>query len=459
MNIEKLHISNFGPFQEEEILFKSNCVNLILGDSDSGKTQLVGSLLYLVNGGGILQIDEECHNTNSLVEAIISETHLKHKISRIMKDSKLYFGYSNNVQTMKSLRNIDFNNTNCINFNPFVFFAENMVSKEINIDVSRIGIIEEMLTGNERALVYWKKLSQVFKTSNNIKRDIFTHSYGVQSLMALISFILDFLRSEQNQPIIFDSITGGLDFNAKFFILSILDKMAKKNQVIVLDYTESHNIKELNQFSVEIIKKLSSNKPIRNRISYKYGSKHLIFPLIDRNVEKTKIVFQYVKDSILGKEENRYIEFKEVKGNNPISSILSLVDQYVVAFLNDNKSQQGQIIWGITDIHSKIVGVELDLGQRDKLRREIPEKLSKILPFIPQSSYEINIKNVVDVDNNELEDLFVVEVVINAVKSDFLYSTANGEIYIKTDGGKKKLSVLEVQKELLFRNGFRIKNN
>jgi hypothetical protein len=33
-------------------------------------------------------------------------------------------------------------------------------------------------------------------------------------------------------------------------------------------------------------------------------------------------------------EETRYSEFKEIKGNNPVRSIVDVVDQYAVAFLN-----------------------------------------------------------------------------------------------------------------------------
>lgn len=43
------------------------------------------------------------------------------------------------------------------------------------------------------------------------------------------------------------------------------------------------------------------------------------------------------------------MEFKEVKGGNPVDSILSVVDQYVVAYLNVERDTIGTILWGISD--------------------------------------------------------------------------------------------------------------
>ncbi len=81
------------------------------------------------------------------------------------------------------------------------------------------------------------------------------------------------------------------------------------------------------------------------------------------------MIVRYILDSILNDEEYRFVEFKEVKGNNSIDSILSLVGQYVVAYLNEYSKNRGQIFWGITDCESKVVSLNLNYKQRDELRR------------------------------------------------------------------------------------------
>src|ERR1700679_1851674 len=45
-------------------------------------------------------------------------------------------------------------------------------------------------------------------------------------------------------------------------------------------------------------------------------------------------------------DESRGVEFKEVRGNNPVSAIVNTADEYAVAFLN---ADGGRILWGVRD--------------------------------------------------------------------------------------------------------------
>ena len=45
-------------------------------------------------------------------------------------------------------------------------------------------------------------------------------------------------------------------------------------------------------------------------------------------------------------------------------------------------------------------------------------------------------------------NLHVVEVVVKSWTNDILFSTSKGEVYIKTEGGKKKLDAYGIQEEL-----------
>lgn len=458
MNIEKIYIKNFGPFKEEEIIFQPGYINLIAGENASGKTQLVGSIMYIVNGKKVLKVYAKGDSEPSAVEVVISDNYLKHKISRKMRQNKFYLDYSSEIQTKMNLKDVDLKSSSAKKFNPFIISSENSNLRNISIDVNGLDALEKILIGNESSLAFLKELKNLLKRNSYDKNKIFTYSYGQHMIIYYVNFILNFLKHEEKQPIILDSILSNLSSEASMFLLSIFEVIAKTNQVILLNHTNYNYTKNLKEYSVKVVKKLTYSGSVIRKISYNYYSEDFIVAPLANNTEKTEVTFQYVKNKLLDKEENRYFEFKEVKGNNPVNSIISIIDQYVVAFLNDTKVKKGQIIWGITDIDGKVVGVNLDSKQRDKLRREISEKLSKISPTIPQSSYEVNIINVVDNDNNLVENLFVVEVSINYLKSNFLYSTASGEIYIKTDGGKKKLNMLEIQKELLFRNGLKIKN-
>jgi serine/threonine protein kinase len=146
-------------------------------------------------------------------------------------------------------------------------------------------------------------------------------------------------------------------------------------------------------------------------------------------------------------EETRYCEFKEVKGGHPMRAIWRIVDQYAVAFLN---SEGGRIFWGVRDSDRVIVGVKATYRQRDEIRRAVMDKVMRIQPAISPSAIQINFHPVYGA-GNPLADTFVIEVVVPRALTRFLYFTADGEVYVKTEAGKKRLSGSEIQDEIIRR--------
>jgi len=178
-----------------------------------------------------------------------------------------------------------------------------------------------------------------------------------------------------------------------------------------------------------------------------------VFPVIHKsyvklfNKELLTVKKSFIINEPVSFEETRYSEFKEIKGNNPVRSIVDIVDQYAVAFLN---CEGGSIYWGIRDSDRLVVGVRLDYSQRDEIRRITDEKLSSIQPSVALSSFKITFHEVFD-GNNPVKDLYVLQVDIPQIDSRDLYFTAQNEAYLKTDGGKKKLSGPAIQQEILKR--------
>lgn len=112
------------------------------------------------------------------------------------------------------------------------------------------------------------------------------------------------------------------------------------------------------------------------------------------------------------------MEFKEVKGGNPVDSILSVVDQYVVAYLNVERDTIGTILWGISD--DRIVkGVQLNYTERDRLRREIVNKLSQITPPIPSQVCTISLVQLYDENMNIVTDKYIIEVTVLPHHSEY----------------------------------------
>lgn len=150
---------------------------------------------------------------------------------------------------------------------------------------------------------------------------------------------------------------------------------------------------------------------------------------------------------ILGKplslEESISCEFKEVRGQNPVQQIGKIVDEYVVAYLNETP---GSIYWGIRDRDRTVVGVRLSDRMRDELRQVVGQKIAAIAPPVPPESYNFPLHPVQAAQQTAaiVEDLFVVEARICGPKDGGLYLTGSGEAYRKTLGGIKKLTGAEL---------------
>lgn len=157
---------------------------------------------------------------------------------------------------------------------------------------------------------------------------------------------------------------------------------------------------------------------------------------------------QFIINRPVSVEETRYYEFKEIKGAKPVNTIKNTCDEYVVAFLN---SGGGRIYWGIRDSDRVVIGVKLSYRERDRLRRVITDQLNNIKPPISPAAYQVNLHPVLNENQEPIEDCYVVEIVVPKPLSDDLYCTGSNEVYLKTDSGKKKLSIPEIQDEVLRR--------
>jgi hypothetical protein len=157
--------------------------------------------------------------------------------------------------------------------------------------------------------------------------------------------------------------------------------------------------------------------------------------------------YKFIINKPVQVEETRHYEFKEVKGKNPLDSIKNTCDVYVVAFLN---SDGGRIFWGIRDSDRLAVGVKLTLEERDDVRKTVTSKLSQIQPPISPTAYQVNLHPIFEDESSDklIEGSFVVEIVAPKVFNNDLYSTGSGDVFVKTDSGKKKLSFQEIQDEI-----------
>ena len=147
------------------------------------------------------------------------------------------------------------------------------------------------------------------------------------------------------------------------------------------------------------------------------------------------IQIRFIHQQIVPFDETRFCEFKEIKGNNPSNPISKDSDEYAVAYLN---REGGRIFWGVRDSDRITVGVKLDDGQRDRVRRIVSEKLGAIQPSIV-GYWQLELHPVYDLQSEIIENLWVIELLVSPPQRKDIYYTGSGALYVKTEGGKKKL--------------------
>ena len=83
MHFEDIYVNNFGPFLKFNITFHPIGINLISGPNASGKTQLIGSMLFALYGLNSIDFYESEKNESevklTLHEGIYKQT-IKHTI-------------------------------------------------------------------------------------------------------------------------------------------------------------------------------------------------------------------------------------------------------------------------------------------------------------------------------------------------------------------------------------------
>lgn len=140
--------------------------------------------------------------------------------------------------------------------------------------------------------------------------------------------------------------------------------------------------------------------------------------------------YQFVKGQKCSLEENLTYEFKEVKGQNPRSSIKNVVDEYILGFLN---SSGGSIFWGICD-DGLVKGVVLDSGAKDSIKIAINSKIHTIEPSIDPTKIHIVFHEVAGVEHG-----YVVEVNVPKANLTRLYFNSSGNTWVRVNGCNQKL--------------------
>lgn len=150
--------------------------------------------------------------------------------------------------------------------------------------------------------------------------------------------------------------------------------------------------------------------------------------------------YKFVKGNHYEQLEDADYEFKDTK--SPLSAIRDTVARYVCSFLNANG---GRILYGITD-ERVITGIRLDHKQIDDVKLAIYDKIRGINPGISPNQLEIIFHNLYDQSNQQIQNEYVLEVFVPALKEKkVIHYINNGrKLIVRVDGSSRELQGSEI---------------
>ncbi len=436
MFFKSLVLHHFGSYDRFEVAFEAG-INVITGDNATGKTQLIGALFSALIGKPAIRVNSEgigpstvrvLIDEDGVVETLTLNVSIDHRgvpqISRTSSIDGPISLVSPSTRLLSMLSNPD---------GPQLLLHRDTEPRALTS--SDLNSIDHLLPEELRQSPYWSCVRE-----RGTAYDA-TSSGGERTVSRLIAEFYVRKRADQHLPLIVDEFFQLLPNSLSTFSLALLEQLAQTTQVIVV----TNNRASLH--TQHVIAPLNPSPADAKSLAYYNYSLEKQKPRL-----KSRDSIRWVKGQKFSKQESRSCELKEIKGSNPLGSIKSVVDQYVVAFLNAGTPQEGAIFWGIRDGDLSIVGVHLSDEDCDVLRRVVTEKLHQITPPAPPTKYRIDLHQVTD-GIKPIPDLYVVEVRVPSIRKTLLFATGSQEVFVKTDSGKKKLSALEIQYELLDRHG------
>ncbi|WP_081069082.1 ATP-binding protein [Burkholderia multivorans] len=428
MYFTQIRLRNFGPFSDAQFDFEPNAINWVIGNNASGKTQMAGAMLAAIVRTPALSLTAGGVGPSTVV-LTLGEGDARETVSLQVAESS-----RGKPEVSKT--------TGALALQTLAAMAE---SEGQRLMIGHVGeTVPETLDFDEvgellpRELTNHPGWTELKRRGNDVS---YIGSGAQRSAVELIAQIVARRRAHFKLPLIVDEVFWHWSQQEHQFALLLLGEIAHDSQVFLLcPYRDDV---EVGPGSLLQVSTTPSGTSLAAFNSW-YETRRPNFQWSLRS--------KWIRGAQYPTQENRTCEFKEVKGGNAVDAIKGVVDQYAVAFLNAGLPQEGAIFWGIRDTDRSIVGVELRPQECDELRRIVTERLHQIVPPIAPTAYRIDLHPVSD-GSIVIDNLYVVEVRVPSVRRTLLFATGSQEVYVKTDAGKRKLSALELQQELIQRLG------
>lgn len=428
---------NFGPFEEIDISFRPDGLNIVHGPNASGKSQLAGAILAALIGKPAVRIEQGGLGPSIVILTVGDTAHQETIGIQAFTEPDGSPAIERSVEVAEPNRQhgslyLDLLSALSNPSGPRILLGAE--DTDAILSTEDLDTFDASTSQKLRQDKCWLDFRQHITSEQKIL------SEGWRRLASLVRELAIRSRSPSQLPLIVDDALWVLDDTCRRWAMKVLDTISESTQVILLTSDPALP-------GAHVVHTLSP-KP---KAEYSLASYNGIVGRQRPNLIPRRAA-RWVLDDVFPSPESRACELKEVKGANPVASIKNTVDEYAVAFLNAGIPQEGRILWGIRDADRRIVGVRLSDLQCDQLKRAVTEQLHKITPPVAPTAYRVELHPVSD-GRRPVPELYIVEVRIPATRRTLLFSTGGQDVWVKTDAGKKKLSAVEVQQELLRRVG------
>lgn len=434
MYISEIQVHNFGPIQGQRFSLCPEGINLVTGDNAAGKTQLLASLYAaFFDDDNILQ-----HHKNAKAEGLtLLRIHSNGKTFDLMRrytDSSSQL-IVNNFDDLTYASKID---------RERLFFYFPNLERAGNKAYTKSAIRKGILFLNDLGI----QGHHILGTCQAKMETDFLMTIGEQRYLDLVCFLTEI---PADSIVVGDSILSGFDTEMCGMALDILAKM-KRIQFILAENNQRRDVL-LTHTAIHPIP-LPPPSGAVSPVAYNYRA-------IPRNRRQspeasgtsaadTVVPISYRLGDIFPYGESRTIELKEIKGRRVCDAIVANAEIYINAYLNSTPKEIGKIFWGVND-QKRITGVPLSYSDTDTIQKRISEALSHAEPMVSPDLYDIKFNPIASADGNVLPDVYIVEVDVYPHQCSRLISTSKGEIYLKTPGGRQKLTNLQIQEQILLR--------
>lgn len=434
MVIENLSVAELGIFQKVEMEFCKDKINIIQGPNGCGKTTVLAILYSMLQDNEIMHY--RCEDNKATIKLVITDKNNHICLNKC---------YRNNCSEIIVKSFDEMKKLLAVNRSMIYLFSGEFIGRKYKLDREMINNANDLLD----RMGIENKYKVNFIDSNSKSYNLM--SGGIQTFYHILNILFN---TPTNSVLLIDEPFAMLDSYTIDQLLYIMGEM-KGIQFILTSNPRLVVHNDFNQIYLDAQRKYIGRY---ERLDFDYKR---VFndelKLFSTSLKDKELIFDErpIIKYELGKEieevEKRNVEFKEIKGNNPCNSIIDNAEIYINSFLNSKTSGIGIIKWGISD-DGIVKGVALTKKDRDIIDRKISERIGQMKPYVSTESIQITYEEVV-CNNEIIKDLFVVEISVESVASNILFSTSKNEIYIKTDGGKRKLNPFEIQQELQRRLG------